>query len=66
MAIAVVTTNTMMNRLILESIDGEMDEDLSVWPRSLAAIDGDGTDTTLVFIVMCMGRPFMSCLSSVA
>lgn len=39
MAIAVVTTNTMMNRLILESIDGEMDEDLSVWLRSLAAID---------------------------
>ncbi len=31
----------MMNRLILESIDGEMDEDLFVWLRSLAAIDGD-------------------------
>ena len=50
-AIAVVTTNTMMNRLILESIDGEMDEDLSVWPRSLAAIDGDSKREPLFFSV---------------
>jgi hypothetical protein len=47
----------MVNRLILESIDGEIvgeDEDFSVLTRSLAAIDGDCAKRELSFSIVAI------------